>query len=312
MGSLPAGDDWAFEIKWDGYRTLVHVADGDVRLQSTAGHDVTARWPEFGPLASAVNASDAILDGELVVFDDDGHPSFELVQNSGVGTPRQAVLQLFDVLAVGGIDTVDLAYEDRRRLLEQLVEPGPNWTIPANRVGDGEALLEATRRAGTRGRHRQTARIDLPTGQAHQGLAQDQEPSPCRADHRRIHRRRRQPHPARSARCSSVGRSTGTDTLTFAGGVGTGFKHATLESLTARLGASAPTCAPSIPHLRPRTAAVPPGSNRSSRQPSRSPSSPTKASSAMPASSSWCDRRPTCNAGVRHQALQLSARVTAA
>ena len=47
MGSMPAGDDWAFEIKWDGYRTIVHIADGTVRLQSTAGHDVTARWPEF-------------------------------------------------------------------------------------------------------------------------------------------------------------------------------------------------------------------------------------------------------------------------
>src|SRR6188472_3757356 len=145
MGSLPAGDGWAFEIKWDGYRTIVHIVDGQVRLQSTAGHDVTARWPEFGPLAAAVNAPDAILDGELVVFDDDGHPSFELVQNSGVGSKREAVLQLFDVLSVGGTDTVDLPYEDRRRLLEQLVEPGDNWMIPAHRVGDGDELLEATR-----------------------------------------------------------------------------------------------------------------------------------------------------------------------
>ena len=80
MGSpsaVPEGDDWAFEIKWDGYRTIVHVDDGTVRLQSTAGHDVTARWPEFGDLADSVNASSAILDGELVVFDDDGRPSFE-------------------------------------------------------------------------------------------------------------------------------------------------------------------------------------------------------------------------------------------
>ena len=54
MTSLPAGDDWAFEIKWDGYRTIVHIADGTVRLQSTAGHDVTARWPEFADLAASV------------------------------------------------------------------------------------------------------------------------------------------------------------------------------------------------------------------------------------------------------------------
>jgi len=71
-GAVPDGDDWAFEIKWDGYRTIAHVADGRVRLQSTAGHDVTGRWPEFSGLAGAVNARSAILDGELVVFDDDG------------------------------------------------------------------------------------------------------------------------------------------------------------------------------------------------------------------------------------------------
>jgi bifunctional non-homologous end joining protein LigD len=71
-GAVPEGDDWAFEIKWDGYRTIVHVADGAVRLQSSAGHDVTARWPEFVDLAGSVNASSAILDGELVVLGDDG------------------------------------------------------------------------------------------------------------------------------------------------------------------------------------------------------------------------------------------------
>ena len=49
------GGDWAFEIKWDGYRTIAHIADGRVRLQSTAGHDVTDRWPEFAGLPGAVN-----------------------------------------------------------------------------------------------------------------------------------------------------------------------------------------------------------------------------------------------------------------
>ena len=84
----PEGDGWAFEVKWDGYRTIVHVADGAVRLQSTAGHDVTPRWPEFADLADSVNASSAILDGELVVFDDDGRPRFELVQNSRASDRR--------------------------------------------------------------------------------------------------------------------------------------------------------------------------------------------------------------------------------
>jgi bifunctional non-homologous end joining protein LigD len=151
MASLPAGDDWAFEVKWDGYRTIVHIAAGTVRLQSSAGHDVTARWPEFAGLAASVNASAVVLDSELVVFDDEGRPRFDLVQNSGVGSARQAVLEVFDVLSVDGTDTIGLPFEGRRRLLDQLVEPGDNWQVSAYSVGNGADLLEATRERGLEG-----------------------------------------------------------------------------------------------------------------------------------------------------------------
>ena len=57
MGTLPTSDDgWAYEIKWDGYRTIVFVGDGAVRLQSASGRDVTQRWPEFAGLPACVNA----------------------------------------------------------------------------------------------------------------------------------------------------------------------------------------------------------------------------------------------------------------
>ncbi|MEO1059322.1 MAG: DNA ligase, partial [Actinomycetota bacterium] len=144
LGTLPTADGWAHEIKWDGYRTLAHVADGAIRLQSTAGHDVTERWPELGALPGSLNADAAILDGELVVLDDDGRPRFEMIQRSGRGTDRQAALFLFDVLRIDDTDTIDLPYLDRRRLLESLVEPGPNWQVPGHHVGDGAALLAAT------------------------------------------------------------------------------------------------------------------------------------------------------------------------
>jgi bifunctional non-homologous end joining protein LigD len=152
LGSMPDGDEWAFEIKWDGYRTIVHVFNGDVRLQSAAGHDVTSRWPELNGIASAVNANSAILDGELLVFDDDGRPRFDLVQRSGVGASkrvdeprREAAIHLFDVLEIDGTDTTGLDYLGRRQLLSQLIEPGPNWLVPAHQIGDGTSLLTATR-----------------------------------------------------------------------------------------------------------------------------------------------------------------------
>jgi bifunctional non-homologous end joining protein LigD len=235
MGSpshVPEGDAWAFEIKWDGYRTIVHVADGRTRLQSTAGHDVTSRWPEFAGLADALNASSAILDGELVVFDDHGRPSFDLVQHSGVGSDRQAVLQLFDVLQVDGTDTVDLPYADRRRLLDQIVEPGSNWTIPRHLIGDGGELVAATAaqglegviakrvdsiyRPGTRSKDwlkiKHRTQVELTIGGFTQGTG----------------------NRATTFGALLVGIPS-ADGLRFAGGVGTGFDRRTLESLTARL-----------------------------------------------------------------------------
>jgi bifunctional non-homologous end joining protein LigD len=231
-GAVPDGDGWAFEIKWDGYRTIVHVADGRVRLQSTAGHDVTDRWPEFANLPESVNASTAILDGELVVFDDDGRPRFDLVQRSGVGSDRQAVIQFFDVLQVDGNDTIDLPYLDRRRLLEQLIEPGDNWTVPAFSIGDGDALVAATAEQGLEGviakridsRYRPGTRtkdwrkiknrteVELTIGGFTTGTGN-------RAD---------------TFGALLVGRAVGAR-LEFAGGVGTGFDRGALRELTDRL-----------------------------------------------------------------------------
>ncbi len=231
-GAVPDGDDWAFEVKWDGYRTIVHIVDGAVRLQSTAGHDVTGRWPEFADLAESVNARSAILDGELIVFDDDGRPRFDLVQRSGVGSDRQAVIQFFDVLQIDGNDTIDLAYLDRRRLLDQLVEPGDNWTVPSFRVGDGAALLAATAEQGLEGviakrvdsRYRPGARtkdwrkikhrtlVELAIGGFTPGTGN-------RSD---------------TFGALLVGQPSPTG-LQFAGGVGTGFDQRTLQTLTARL-----------------------------------------------------------------------------
>ena len=68
LGTLPTDDErWAYEIKWDGYRTLAFVDDGEVRLQSSNLYDVTAKYPELCELHNGVHARRAILDGELVV-----------------------------------------------------------------------------------------------------------------------------------------------------------------------------------------------------------------------------------------------------
>jgi len=239
MGSLPEGAEWAYEVKWDGYRTILHVGDGidrRIRLQSTGGADVTDRWPEIRAIGEAIHATSVILDGELVVLDDNGLPSFDRIQRSGVGTARQAILHLFDVLRIDDTDTVGLPYEARRRLLDQLVDPGPNWSIPEHRAGDGAALLAATAteglegviakrlgstyRPGTRSKDwvkvKNRTRVVLPIGGFTAGTGR------------------------RSATFGAllVGRPLADlsgDRLAFAGGVGTGFDERTLTDLAVAL-----------------------------------------------------------------------------
>jgi len=148
--AIPAGDDWAFEVKWDGHRTIAHVVDGAVRFQTTAGHDATERWSDVRGLADAVG-TDAILDGEMVVLDTDGRPSFDLVQQRTAPATHPAVFQVLDVLQIGDNDATGLPYRDRRALLEQLVEPGLHWQVPSFHVGGGEELLAATAEQGLEG-----------------------------------------------------------------------------------------------------------------------------------------------------------------
>lgn len=229
LGQLPPNDDeWAYEIKYDGYRTLAFVDGGRVRLQSTNLHDVTATYPEVAELPTGVHADVAILDAEFVVLGDDGRPRFELVQRH----ERPGALYVFDVLRIDDHDTIGLPYEHRRRLLDQLVEPGDSWLVPAHRVGDGEALLAATAEQGLE-------------GVMAKRLGSTYVPGKRSPNWRKIKNRRRvdvviggfttgDGNRASTFGSLLVGRWQG-DTLVFAGGVGTGFDQRTLESLHRRL-----------------------------------------------------------------------------
>jgi bifunctional non-homologous end joining protein LigD len=229
LGSLPVDDArWAYEIKWDGYRTIAFVDDGRVRLQSSNLYDVTAKYPELSELHEGVHAQRVILDGELVVLDDLGRPRFELLQVH----KRQAALVMFDVLNIDGHDTIELPYEDRRALLDQVVEQGDNWFVSAHQIGDGAALLDAT------------FEQELE-GVMAKRLGSTYVPGKRSPNWRKVKNRRRvdvviggfsrgEGNRTGSFGSLLVGRYDG-DVLRFAGGVGTGFNQKRLESLTARL-----------------------------------------------------------------------------
>jgi bifunctional non-homologous end joining protein LigD len=158
-GPLPAGTGWAYEVKWDGMRAIVSVQTAGVRAFSSRGADITVGYPELGRLEGAFG-TDVVLDGELVALAD-GVPSFAALQqrmhlaDPGRVLRRAAevpvVFMVFDVLRIGGTDTVGLAFADRRRLLDQLVEPGPTWRAVDSHVGGGDALLAEVRGRGLEG-----------------------------------------------------------------------------------------------------------------------------------------------------------------
>ena len=226
LGTLPTDDDrWAYEIKYDGYRTLAFVDGPTVRLQSTKGIDVTANYPELASLPDGVHADVAILDAEFVVLDDDGRPRFDLVQRH----ERPGALYVFDVLRIDDHDTVGLPYEDRRRLLGQLVERGPGWLVPAHRVGGGAELAAATASEGMEGIMAKR-------------LGSTYTPGKRSPNWRKIKHRRRvdvviggfttgDGNRANTFGALLVGRWDG-GTLVFAGGVGTGFGQVLLDELT--------------------------------------------------------------------------------
>jgi bifunctional non-homologous end joining protein LigD len=135
----PRGDDWAYEMKWDGYRAIVELHDGRIRIASRRRLDMTARFPELGPLAAAAGVRDLLLDGELVVLDETGRPSFAAIQQH----TRAATLMIFDVLRVDGHDLTTLPWSERRAVLERLALKGAAWQTPTVIEGDADAALAA-------------------------------------------------------------------------------------------------------------------------------------------------------------------------
>ena len=161
VGPLPADDAaFAYEIKWDGVRALASLSEGRVHLESRRLVDITPRYPELWPLAEAVGRP-ALLDGEVVAFDEAGRPSFgELQHRMHVTDPRDVrrrmdrwpvSFMVFDLLWLDDHSTMDLPYAERRRLLEGLGLDHPCWSVPRNHRGQGAELLAASRAQGLEG-----------------------------------------------------------------------------------------------------------------------------------------------------------------
>ena len=148
-GKLPPREEqFGFEVKWDGIRTLLFSDHGHVELRGRNGTDFTPRYPEVRDLGRALGARRIVLDGEVVAFDEEGRPSFERLQSrmhlaSDSAVRRRmrdipATYVIFDLLYLDGHSAMRLPYEERRELLEalELERPGVAHARLPPRRGD--------------------------------------------------------------------------------------------------------------------------------------------------------------------------------
>jgi bifunctional non-homologous end joining protein LigD len=128
VDAAPSGARWLHEIKWDGYRVIAHLARGEVVLRTRRGHDWTARFPTIAEAIGRLQVTSAILDGEAVVEDERGIPSFSALQaalgvrearsHPGHKAAHEAVYYAFDLLWLDGEDLRARPLEERRSALE--------------------------------------------------------------------------------------------------------------------------------------------------------------------------------------------------
>lgn len=153
---IPKGDDWLYEVKWDGVRSLVFIDEGRVKIFTRNENRCEHHYPELGELAKYIKAKRVILDGELVVMDENGVSKFELIQPR-IHTEMKAPIRnpvhlfVFDLLWYDGRDLRSETLAVRKELLKRIVKPWPLLRVSESFAGQGEELLEAAKASGLEG-----------------------------------------------------------------------------------------------------------------------------------------------------------------
>ncbi|HTA72527.1 MAG TPA: DNA ligase D [Bryobacteraceae bacterium] len=157
----PAGDQWLYEVKWDGVRALCFVENSQLCIYTRNQKRCEQQYPELSVLPRFLKVSTAVLDGEIAVVDEKGKSSFNLIQpRISVGDPNTiahlarstpVTLFLFDLLYLDGYDLRGVTLEERKRLLAEIVTPTERIRLSDHFSIPGDAMLEAARQLGLEG-----------------------------------------------------------------------------------------------------------------------------------------------------------------
>ena len=136
------GEQWTYEVKWDGYRALGYLRGGECELVSRNDNDLTGRFPDVAKeVVKAVKSPDAVLDGEVCALDERGRSSFSAMQQ-GTGP---LVYYVFDLLELDGESLLSLPLRERRKRLDKLLDRRNRTVRLSEQFDDGDALFEAAR-----------------------------------------------------------------------------------------------------------------------------------------------------------------------
>jgi len=151
--------NWLFEIKWDGVRALARIENGTLALRSRTGVDIAKRYPELASLPNALAARQAILDGEIVALDAQGHSNFERLQermhvrapSESLVTQIRAVYFAFDVLYCDGYDLREAPLLERKQLLQRLLYTSERFRYADHQLEHGKELFALAEQNGLEG-----------------------------------------------------------------------------------------------------------------------------------------------------------------
>src|SRR5215204_4536708 len=140
VGALPTGDEWLYEAKFDGYRALGLKNGSSIRILSRKGNDLTADYPAIGTALGTADARSAVIDGEIVAFDELGRPSFQHLHHRSA-KPAAIRYFAFDLIHLNGKDLHAEPLTTRRAALEKILM-GTEVVFSAELPGTPEHVIQ--------------------------------------------------------------------------------------------------------------------------------------------------------------------------
>jgi len=150
IDQVVSGENWIHQVKWDGIRGISYIDNHSLKILTRRGQDKTELFPELQVLTRLVKGQQAILDGEMVVFNEESRPVFNyILARVRSGQKSLPYYQqkypvnyiVFDILYWNGRDLRNLEYKERRALLKAVLPPAPNIAVTDD-FADGKLLLK--------------------------------------------------------------------------------------------------------------------------------------------------------------------------